>query len=95
MDSPLGDAVGAVCAALRPALAPSSAVRVDQVLSRLDGPCATGRRGPDQIRHVDEALRVDAGERDRRRRELSGAADQIFGVVTGIDELLPVLRGAR
>jgi hypothetical protein len=35
---PLGDAVGAVCAELRPALEPASAVRVDQVVTRLAGP---------------------------------------------------------
>jgi Dynamin family len=35
---PLGDAVGAVCAELRPALSPAAAGRLDQVVTRLDGP---------------------------------------------------------
>jgi uncharacterized membrane-anchored protein YhcB (DUF1043 family) len=48
-----------------------------------------------EIKQVDEALRVSAGERDRLRQELSGAADRIVGVVTQVDALLPALRGAR
>jgi hypothetical protein len=35
---PLGNAVGAVCAELRPVLEPASAVRVEQVVTRLEGP---------------------------------------------------------
>lgn len=172
MGGPLGDAVGAVCAELRPALSPSVAVLVDQVVTRLDGPpqlavagrmksgkstvvnALIGRRvAPTdvrectrpvtrfrygtvdrveivhtdgsrhtlpydaaeqaltlaldgaiarrvdqldvQIKQVDEALRVSAGERDRLRQGLSGVADRIVGVVTGVDALLPALRGAR
>ncbi|HEV7653288.1 MAG TPA: dynamin family protein [Mycobacteriales bacterium] len=38
MGGPLGDAVGAVCAELRPALSPAAAGLLDQVVSRLDGP---------------------------------------------------------
>ena len=38
MGGPLGDAVGAVCAELRPVLEPRSAGRVDQVVTRLAGP---------------------------------------------------------
>lgn len=38
MGGPLGDAVGAVCAELRPTLSPAVAVQVDQVVTRLDGP---------------------------------------------------------
>ncbi|HEY6745694.1 MAG TPA: hypothetical protein VI357_08235 [Mycobacteriales bacterium] len=48
-----------------------------------------------QIKQVDEALRVSAGERDRLRQELSGVADRIVGVVTQVDVLLPALRGAQ
>jgi Dynamin family len=35
---PLGDAVGAVCAELRPVLSPAAAGLLDQVVTRLDGP---------------------------------------------------------
>ena len=38
MGGPLSDAVGAVCAELRPTLEPASAVAVDQVVTRLAGP---------------------------------------------------------
>jgi hypothetical protein len=48
-----------------------------------------------EIKQVDEALRVWAGERDRLRQELSGMADRVVGVVTQVDTLLPALRGAR
>lgn len=48
-----------------------------------------------EIRQVDDALRVDAAERDRRRRELSEVADRIVGVVTDVDALLPALRSVR
>lgn len=38
MGGPLGDAVGAICAELRPVLSPATAEQVDQVVTRLDGP---------------------------------------------------------
>ena len=38
MGGPLGDAVGEVCAELRPTLDPASAVRLDHVVTRLAGP---------------------------------------------------------
>lgn len=38
MGGPLGDAVGEVCAELRPTLDPTSAVRLDHVVTRLAGP---------------------------------------------------------
>lgn len=48
-----------------------------------------------EIRQVDDALRVDAAERERRRRELSELADRVVAAVSRVDELLPALRGAR
>ena len=38
MSGPLGNAVGALCAELRPVLEPSTAARLDQVVTRLAGP---------------------------------------------------------
>jgi hypothetical protein len=49
----------------------------------------------EEIKQVDEAFRVSAGERDRLRTELSAVAEQIVGVGTGVDAVLPVLRGSR
>lgn len=48
-----------------------------------------------EIKQVDDALRVDAAERERRRKELSGLADQVVTVVTRVDQLLPALRSVR
>ena len=44
---------------------------------------------------MDDALRVDATERERRRKELSALADQVVTVVTRVDQPLPALRRAR
>lgn len=92
----VGDALAEVRAALESEVA-SRFVDAEQALTlALDGAIAR-RVGQldDEIRQVDEALRVGAGERDRRRQELSGTADQVVAVVTRIDQLLPALRGAR
>lgn len=48
-----------------------------------------------EIKQVDDALRMDTAERDRRRREVSDSADRVVGLVTELDGLLPALRGTR
>jgi hypothetical protein len=48
-----------------------------------------------EIKQVDDALRVDAAERERRRKELSGLADRVVTAVTRVDQLLPALRSVR
>lgn len=92
----VGDTLAEVRAALESEVA-GRFVDAEQALTlALDG--AIARRVAqldDEIRQVDEALRVTAGERDRRRKELSTVADEVVGVVTRIDGLLPALRGAR
>jgi hypothetical protein len=47
-----------------------------------------------EIKQMDEALQVSAGERDRLRKELP-EADWVVVVVTQVVALLPGLRGAR
>lgn len=92
----VGDTLAEVRAALESEVA-GRFVDAEQALTlALDGAIAR-RVGQldDEIKQVDEALRVTAGERDRRRKELSAVADRVVGVVTRIDGLLPALRGAR
>jgi hypothetical protein len=92
----VGDSLAEVRAALESEVA-ARFVDAEQALTlALDG--AIARRVAqldDEIKQVDEALRVGAGERDRRRQELSTAADRVVAVVTRIDQLLPSLRGSR
>jgi hypothetical protein len=72
-------------------------VDAEQVLTlALDGAIARRVEQLDvEIKQVDEALRMDAGERDRLRRELRGNAEQVQAVLARIDALLPVLRAAK
>jgi Dynamin family len=50
-----------------------------------------------EIKQLDEALRMDAGERDKRRAALREATAEVRQLLVDIDALLPVLRtgGAR
>lgn len=92
----VGDTLADVRAALESEVA-GRFVDAEQALTlALDGAIARRVGQLDsEIKQVDEALRVTAGERDRRRKELSSVADKVVGVVTQIDSLLPALRGAR
>lgn len=92
----INDTLAEVRAALESGVA-ARFVDAEQALTlALDGAIAR-RVGQldDEIKQVDEALRVSSSERDRRRKELSGSADQVVAAVTQIDQLLPALRGAR
>jgi hypothetical protein len=46
-----------------------------------------------EIREIDEALRLDAQEKDKRRKELIAQQSVVRQVVAAIDQLLPALRG--
>jgi len=46
-----------------------------------------------EIKEIDDALRLDAQEKDKRRKELIAQQSVVRQVVTQIDQLLPALRG--